>query len=64
MGEDSNTESTGKSAKSYGVPGRFSGGNGSKGKLVLGKLEELGELVYVGLEHKDLSNRSLLQTMS
>jgi hypothetical protein len=46
-GEDTNTESTGKSAKSYGAPGRFNhGGHGSKGKLVLGKLEELGELVY------------------
>jgi hypothetical protein len=45
--DDSNTESTGKSAKSYGVPRRFNGGHGSKGKLVLGKLEELGvELVY------------------
>jgi hypothetical protein len=45
-GEDTNTESTGKSAKSYGAPGRFNGGHSSKGKLVLGKLEELGELVY------------------
>jgi hypothetical protein len=42
-GEDTNTESTGKSAKSYGTPGRFNGGHSSKGKLVLGKLEELGE---------------------
>jgi hypothetical protein len=41
-GDDSNTECTGKSAKSYGVPGRFNGGHSSKGKLVLGKVEELG----------------------
>jgi hypothetical protein len=26
-GDDSNTESTGKSAKSYGAPGRFNGGD-------------------------------------
>jgi hypothetical protein len=47
MSESSNRESTGKSTKSYGVSGRFNGGNGSKGKLVLGKLEELGSRVGI-----------------